>query len=348
MTALAVIRATRGALLVLTLLAAAVPAAARPATDSVGRTVEVPDRIWRVLPAGPPASVIVYMLAPDKLLGWTRAISPPERPFFPAQYADLPELGRLTGRGNTVNLEVVVQRKPDLILDIGATAPTFVSLAERVQEQTGVPTLLVSGRLADTAKTFREVGAILGTPTSAEPLARYAEETLADVRARLATVPEAERLKVYFARGPRGLETGVRGSINVEALDVLGLTNVAAESLGAGGLVTVSLEQVLAWQPDAIVTINRQFFATVFDDPLWRQVKAVRDKRVYLSPGLPFTWIDSPPSANRLIGLRWLGKVLYPARFPEDLRAETRRFYATFYHQEPSDRQLDELLAGSR
>jgi iron complex transport system substrate-binding protein len=124
--------------------------------------------------------------------------------------------------------------------------------------------------------------------------------------------------------------------------------NVAAESLGAGGLVNVSLEQVLAWQPDAIVTIDRAFYAGVFDDPLWQGVKAVRDRRVYLAPGLPFTWIDSPPSANRLIGLRWLGKVLYPALFPEDLRAETRRFYALFYHQEPSDAQLDELLAGSR
>src|SRR4051812_27572063 len=116
MSLAAVIRATGAAHLQLVSLLLAglivAPAAARPVTDSVGRTVEVPDRIWRVLPVGPPASVIVYMLAPDKLLGWTRAISPPERPFFPAQYADLPELGRLTGRGNTINLELVVQRRP--------------------------------------------------------------------------------------------------------------------------------------------------------------------------------------------------------------------------------------------
>jgi iron complex transport system substrate-binding protein len=338
----------RALALVGVLAALAPPVAARSVTDATGRAIEIPDRVERVFPAGPPAAVIVYMIAPDRLLGWTRAISEPERPFLPARYADLPAVGRLTGRGNTVNLEAVVGLKPDVILDVGSTSPTYVSLAERVQEQTHVPTLLIGGKLADAAQTFRQVGALLGAVEAAETLARYAEETLGEVRRRSDQVPPAERLKIYFARGPRGLETGISGSINTEAFDFVAVTNVAADSLGAGGLVNVSLEQVLAWQPDAIVTVDRQFYATVFDDPLWRGVKAVRDRRVYLSPGLPFTWIDSPPSANRLIGVRWLGKVLYPALFPEDLRAETRCFYGLFYHQEPTDPQLDALLAGAR
>ena len=333
--------------LLVTLLA--VPAAAeRIVTDSSGRRVVLPDRVERVFPAGPPASVVVYMLAPEKLLGWTRAISPPERPFLPDRYADLPELGRLTGRGNTVNLETVVAAKPDAVVDVGSTAPTFVSLADRVQEQTRVPTVLIDGHLADSPRTFRMLGDLMGVPERGEELARYAETTLAEVRRRFDGVPEDRRLKVYMARGPRGLQTGIRGSINVEALDVAGVRNVAAENLGDGGLVNVSMEQVLAWQPDAIVTIDRGFYESVWTDPLWQGVKAVRDRRVYLSPGLPFTWIDSPPAANRLLGLRWLGAVLYPDLFPEDLREETRRFHALFYHREPTAEQIDALLAGSR
>lgn len=333
---------------------ASAPATAPPAraeggfVDSSGRRVPVPLRVERVFPAGPPASVVVYMLGPDRLLGWTRAISPSERPFLPDRYADLPELGRLTGRGNTVNLEAVVGARPDLVIDVGSTAPTFVSLADRVQEQTGVPTVLIDGRLSESPRTFRTVGTLLGVPESGERLSRYAEDTLADVRRRIASVPEDRRLRVYMARGPRGLQTGLGGSINMEALEVAGVRNAAAEALGDGGLVNVSMEQVLAWQPDAIVTIDRGFYESVWTDPLWQGVKAVRDRRVYLSPGLPFTWIDSPPAANRLLGLRWLGAVLYPDLFPEDLREETRRFYALFYHREPTDRQIDALLAGSR
>ena len=116
--------------------------AARPFTDSAGRRIEVPDAARRVFPAGPPASVILYMAAPETMLGWTRAPTPEARTFLPPRYAELPELGRLTGRGNTVNLENVVRLMPDLVLDVGNTSPTYVSLAERVQEQTHILSLI--------------------------------------------------------------------------------------------------------------------------------------------------------------------------------------------------------------
>jgi iron complex transport system substrate-binding protein len=322
-------------------------AQARPFTDSAGRTVDVPDRVAHVFPAGPPAAIIVYMLAPDRLIGWTRAPSAAERAFLPPRYADLPELGRLTGRGNTTSVEDLVRRAPDLVLDIGSTTATYVSLADRLQEQTHIPDVLIDGKLANAAETFRKAGALLDAGEHAEELARYAEETLTELRRRAEQVPREHRLKVYFARAPKGLETGAQGSINAEALEFVAVHDVSAENLGPGGIVTISPEQVLAWQPDAIVTFDRQFYASVWRDPLWQGVKAVRDKRVYLAPDMPFGWIDSPPSANRLIGIRWLAKVLYPDLFPADLRSETRRFYALFYHREPTEQQLNELLAGS-
>ena len=159
-----------------------------------------------------------------------------------------------------------------------------------------------------------------------------------------ARVPAERRPRVYYARGPRGLETGLRGSINVESLERLGARNVAAEGLGGGSLVRVSLEQVLAWDPEVIVTVEPEFAAGVRGDPLWRGVRAVRDGRIYLVPQDPFGWVDFPPSVNRLIGLWWLGRVLYPAEFPEDLRALTREFYTLFYHRAPDESQLDALL----
>ncbi|MGZ3307239.1 MAG: iron ABC transporter substrate-binding protein, partial [Xanthobacteraceae bacterium] len=81
-------------------------------------------------------------------------------------------------------------------------------------------------------------------------------------------------------------------------------------------------------------------------DPAWASVAAVRTRRVHLSPKLPFGWVDFPPSVNRLIGLWWLAKILYPDLFPEDLRALTRDFYSRFYHVTPNDMQIDRVLAG--
>jgi iron complex transport system ATP-binding protein len=81
------------------LISAAVAAEKRTVVDSAGRRVEVPARIARVFVAGGPASVFVYTLAPEKLLGWNRPLTPEERAYIPSRYANLPTLGRLTGRG---------------------------------------------------------------------------------------------------------------------------------------------------------------------------------------------------------------------------------------------------------
>jgi iron complex transport system substrate-binding protein len=328
------------------LAAAALPgpasAQARIVVDGAGRRIEVPGQVRRVFAAGGPASIFVYTLAPDTLLGWTRALGPEERPWLPPRYAELPALGRLTGRGNTANVEVVLASRPDVVLDFGTIGGTYVSLADRLQEQTKVPYLLLDGGLAATARSYTLAGDLLGVAEPAAKLARYVERTLADVDRRVASVLRDKRPSVYYARGPRGLETAAPGSINAESLDRLGVRNVAA---GSGrGLTTVSLEQVLAWNPDVILTLEPAFHAAVGQDPGWRGVRAVREGRVHLVPLVPFPWVDFPPSVNRVIGLRWLGHVLYPEAFPGSVRDETRNFYGLFYHRVPDERQLDSLL----
>ena len=319
-------------------------AEARSFTDSGDRRIDIPEEVRRVFPAGPPASVTLYTVAPEKMLGWTRAPSPEARPFLPARYAELPEIGRLTGRGNTVNLENVVRLTPDLVLDVGNTTATYVSLADRVQEQTHIPAALIGGRLVETATTLRTVGALLGVPERAEELARYAEAVLGEVHSRAAKIAPGERPSLYIARGPHGLETAVAGSIGSEVVDLVGARNVVGKDTAPRTIVDVSPEEILAWQPEVILTIDRRFHAAIRTDPVWHDVKAVQAGHIHFVPDLPFSWLDDPPAPNRLIGLLWLGKLLYPLSFPHDIRAEARRFYALFYQQEPSDAQLDGLL----
>jgi iron complex transport system substrate-binding protein len=312
--------------------------------DAAGRQIAVPPRVERVFPAGPPAAILLYTLAPDLLLGWPRANRPEERAFLLPEVGARAEVGRLTGRGNTANLEEVLQLKPDLILDVGATTPTYVSLADRVQAQTGIPYALLDGRLAGTAETYRTLGTLVRREREAAELAAYAAATLRTISERVATVPAQKRPRVYHARGPRGLETGLAGSINVEGIEIMGAHNVAGGR--RGGLANVSLEQVLAWDPDVIVTIDQDFAHSVRADANWASVSAVRSGRVHLSPKLPFGWVDFPPSVNRLVGLWWLGKVLYPDLFPDDLKAITRDFYARFYHVKIGAEQVEQVLSG--
>ena len=64
----------RCALLVMSLLWCSGAALAAAVTDSTGRPVQVPDRIARVLPAGPPAAILLEAIAPDLMLGWTSPV----------------------------------------------------------------------------------------------------------------------------------------------------------------------------------------------------------------------------------------------------------------------------------
>jgi iron complex transport system substrate-binding protein len=332
-------------------LLAALPAAlvlpgrARAAnvTDGAGRAVPVPARVERVFPAGPPAAIMLYTLAPQLLMGWPRANSAAEREFLLPEIGARPEVGRITGRGNTANVEAVLALKPDLILDIGYVSDTYVSLADRVQEQTGIPYALLDGSFEGTAAAYRMLGALIGRREEAEALAQDAEAMLKTITMRIGGIPKDKRPRLYYARGPRGLETGLGGSINMEAIDYVA-QNVAGGT--RGGLANVSIEQVLAWNPEVILTIDPQFADNVAHDPAWASIAAVRAGRLELAPRLPFGWIDLPPSVNRLIGLWWLGKKLYPDLFPEDMRALTRGFYQRYYHVSLNDAQIDRVLAG--
>src|SRR5262245_44541143 len=216
-------------------------------TASAGRRIELPDRVTRVFVAGPPASVVAYMLAPQTMIGWVRKPRPAELPYLLPIVRDLPETGRLTGRGDTANIELVMSARPELIVDFGSVTPTYVSLANRVQEQTAIPYVLVDGRFANTVAGLRLLGRVLGVPERGERLAKRAEEILGEFDRVVQSVPAAERPRVYFARGTNGLETGNRGSINTEIIERAGGVNVVDAGMERGGLVTVSVEQVLAW-----------------------------------------------------------------------------------------------------
>lgn len=312
-------------------------------TDAAGRKVVVPDKIERVMAAGPPASILVYVLAPQKMVGWVREPGQAEKEFLLPSVRDLPTYGQLTGKGGTANIEAVLAAKPDVIIDVGTVSPTYASLADKVQEQTGIPYVLIDGSFAKTPTTLRETGAMLGVRDRAEELAAYSEKSLAQLQAGLAAIDAQARPRVYYGRGPEGLETGLSGSINMEIISAAGAENVAAAA-GKGGLAQVSAEQILSWKPDIIIAASPKFAASLAGDPIWSQLQAVTDGRIHIAPSVPFGWIDSPPGVNRMIGIKWLENVLYPEQFKVDLSNEIKSFFKLFYQVKVNDEQVAKLL----
>jgi iron complex transport system substrate-binding protein len=324
----------------LTLLVVGHPALAHLIIDATGRQVEVPDTVARVLPAGPPAAAFLYALAPEKMLGWAHAPDGIDRGYIAEPYAKLPQLGALTSRSGEVDADALQRLDPELIVDVGTVSSRYIEIATRTQRVTGRPYILLDGRITALPGTMRTLAGALGVETRGEALASYAEKMLADVRTRLAAVPPDRRLKVYYGRGKDGLTTAGAGSISAEFIDLLNLDNVAPEH--PEQMYAATPEQIRAWNPDIIVMLGQPAAQAFRSD---RRLKDLaRSKQFFVSPTLPFGWVDGPPSPSRLLALWWLGGAIYPEVFSDDIRNVTRTFYHLFYQVDLTDAQLDEIL----
>ncbi len=321
-------------------------AAPRTLVDSAGRNVVVPERAARILAAGPPASILIYVMAPDAMIGWVPAPGDDAKPFLLPQVRDLPASGRLTMRGQEPDLDRIAKLKPDLILDFGSIGPQYVTLAEKVKNATQIPYALIDGHLDKLPKSLRLAGEMMGRSERAEPLAAYAQESLARINAVLAKVPADKRPRFYLARGGDGLQSAVKGSALTEVLERAGGINVAEGPAQRGGAVVPTFDNIVAWKPDVIVAFDKAAADAVRGDAGWKKITA--GKRVLIAPTEPWDWLGEPPSSvHQLLGLRWLASAFYPAEGKIDLAAEARAFHRLFYGVTPTDAQLATLIEGA-
>lgn len=324
----------------------------REITDMAGRKVTVPtaENIESVFSAGPVAAIFLYMVAPDKLLGWNYELNDVEKSIILDKYQDLPNFGM----GDAVNYEAVIAANPTIAINSGKINDAMVSDCDALSESLGIPVVAVDNELNNSAEAFRFMGELLGVEDHAEELAQYAEQVFTDINA-LSDIPEEKKVSVYFGNGEDSLETAPRGSQHAQILDVINAVNVADLELGDGSRVQISAEQLLAWDPDVIV-VNGEPKADksgssaaedILSNPDYASLKAVQDQKVYGTPNAPFSWVDRPAGPNRLIGIRWFSALIYPEYIKCDINKEIHKFFDLFYHVDLSDEQLENVLKGT-
>lgn len=324
----------------------------REIIDMAGRKVTVPtaENIESVFSAGPVAAIFLYMVAPDKLLGWNYELNDVEKSIILDKYQDLPNFGM----GDAVNYEAVIAANPTIAINSGKINDAMVSDCDALSESLGIPVVAVDNELNNSAEAFRFMGELLGVEDHAEELAQYAEQVFTDINA-LSDIPEEKKVSVYFGNGEDSLETAPRGSQHAQILDVINAVNVADLELGDGSRVQISAEQLLAWDPDVIV-VNGEPKADksgssaaedILSNPDYASLKAVQDQKVYGTPNAPFSWVDRPAGPNRLIGMRWFSALIYPEYIKCDINEEIHKFFDLFYHVDLSDEQLENVLKGT-
>jgi iron complex transport system substrate-binding protein len=309
-------------------------------TDMPGRTVTIPGEVNRVVTLYPPATKIIYTIAPDKLVG-IDSVSVGYEGFreIDPRIEDMP----VVGTGSAVNKEVVLYLSPDVIITVprsGSSSP------DKLQETLRVPFICVNPQDYDgIKKAYQLLGVVLGEEDRAEELVSYYDENVNYITDKTSLIPEDEKVRVYFAGGgPEGgsvLTTVGKNFIWHYNINLAGGINVA-ENL-TGNFNTVSIEQVIRWDPDVIITGRAESaYEEILSDPKWQDISAVRNGSVYVVPYYTHTW--GYPTSEWIMGTMWLADRLYPEIVDLDMTVETKEFYSKFFRCDLSDEEVYEIL----
>lgn len=313
-------------------------------TDMSGRTMEVPVEITKVYCTGQPGIVMMHNINLDKLLGWCFELRDYEKKYIDPKYKNLPVIGALQGKNGTVSKEELLSYNPQIILSIGTMDENTVSNADKLSSDIGIPVVVVDSDLKNLDKSYEFLGSLLDEEEITSKLAKYCRDTMDEVKNIVSKIPEDKKVRVYYAGGEKGLETAPIGNWHAELLDYAGAKNVVDFKSG-GGRSEVSIEQVITWNPDVVIeAIYDNHLDGVFNSKEWEGINAVKNNKVYSAPDEPYNWLDTPPSSNRIIGLKWLVNLLYPEYSGMDMKKEIKEYYKLFYKADIDDKTAEELL----
>ena len=317
-------------------------------TDSAGREVEIPSEITKIAPSGPLAQIVLYTVSPDKLAGLAADFSNEAKQYIDEKYWGLPKFGQFYGKNASLNMEALIAEAPDVIIDIGEAKKTVKEDMDALQEHLNIPVIFVEATLPTMADAYEMLGDITGEKEQAGKLADYCRAEIGKADQNAAAIADADRKSVYFGLGEDGLHTNAKGSIHADVIDRIGAVNAAdVEAVSSGGGSEVSFEQVLLWNPDLIIVDSQKLYDTLTADPMWQELDAVKNGKIFKIPTAPYSFMSSPPSVNRMIGIEWLGSLVYPEIYTSDIREEVKNFYQLFYHIDVTDEKLEAILKGA-
>ncbi len=328
----------------------------RTITDHAGRELTIPvadDLKGKIYFTSGLAQVWIFSLNPDLQGGSSAQFTDEQLEFLPEGIDQLPYMGSISENGQ-IDREMLLSEGIKLIFSISGVGLTEsnISDAETLQNQTNIPVVLIDGSFDKIADSYRFVGEIVGEEDRAEELATYCEQKYAEVTEALKPLKEDEKISLYYAEGPDGLQTEPDSSQHALTFKIAGANNVAkVEEVPEVGMSSVDMERVMKWNPEVIVAWDEEDAGGadqyIRESEDWANIKAVKDGRVYTMPHAPFAWCDRPPGVNRLIGIQWIANLLYPQYYNIDMVEETKNFYKTMYWADITDEQAIKLLGNS-
>ncbi|NDV24017.1 iron ABC transporter substrate-binding protein [Desulfovibrio sp. JC022] len=320
-------------------------AGTRVITDMAGRTVEIPDKVDRVICSGPGClRYLTYIQGQDMIVGVDsiehRKTRFDARPYAIAnpQFKKMPLIGEFRGHDNP-ELILGLEPQPQVIFK------TYKDMGydpDELQAKTGIPVVCLSyaslaAKREAIYKSLQLMGEVIGKQERAKEVCEFMESKITDLKSRTADIPKDKRRNCYVGgiakKGPHGFQSTEPAYPPFRFVNAL---NVACPPKGKGKPLqhaTVSKEQIVAWNPEILfVDIstsqlgeNAGAIHEIKTDPAYQSLDAVTSDKVYTV--LPYNWY-SRNYGSIIADAYYVGKVLYPERFEDiDPAAEADDIY---------------------
>ena len=273
--------------------------------DDGGREVSVaapPSRIISMIPAR--TETIVRLGAADRLVARTAFDEDPSLAHLPS-----------TEQALIPSVEWLARLRPELVVmwRDGTTRTTATRLTEL-----GIPAYGAAiETLDDVDSTIRRIGRLLGLDARADSLVARVHEELDEVRR---AVEGRERPRVLYVVGRDPAMTAGPGTFADELIAVAGGQNVFSD--GPAGWPQIGLEEILRRQPDVLIVPTGDWdgdglLAWFRRTPGWRELRAVREGRVY---AVDATIFNRPgPRVGQVA--RRIAEILHPGALAADSAA---------------------------
>ena len=287
-------------------------------TDKLDRTVTIPVPVQRAV------FLQMYELLPV-LDSWDRVVGVADHVYrddlIQAVKPDIRSISPV-GNGGNANIEAILKLQPDLVITWAWQPETI-----RFMEEKGIRVIAIyPENVEDLYKVMRLLGTIFQKEQKVETAIVEMNEIFSLIRAKGTKRDQGMRRKMVYLGGRSNLVSGSIG-INNDLLELIGGVNVAGSINDRSTMV--SLEQIVVWNPEVIFIWGNAGYSApdIIDNPQWRHIKAVREKRVYKLPEWT-TW--SPRLA--LVAL-WMAKKAYPEDFADtDFEKVAGDFYRKLFH----------------
>jgi len=312
----------------------------RTVRDAEGNTVVIPYEVKRVAASGALNQITLMLGGADRLVATAEGV---QKGFFAKVYPGIKEIpAAYAGAGpGTLNMETLIQTAPEVMFGAASNEKD----AETLKSANIASLALKLVTVEDIKNTISMVGKVLG-PEAEEKAAAFNKYYDDNIKLASERTASAEKLKVFVVSGDGSkgsISTIPAGDINTSYIEAAGGVNVAAETFATGS-PEVNLEQVLNWDPDVIIANSRGAFDLITaSDSKWKDVRAVKNKSVYLNPKGVYLW--SVRSAEGALQPLWLAKTLHPDLFMDvDIKEKIREFYKDYYYYEVSDKEIEEIM----